>query len=82
MTILGTKIFAASRARRLEKMSDAELERLNGVLCGKGHNWATAERIAVAKELGNRMTNFFKQVPLKEEFEKVLTDNLDSLYDV
>ena len=61
MTILGTKIFAASRARRLEKMSDDELERLNGVLCGKGLNWVTDERLAVCKELGKRMSLFFKQ---------------------
>ncbi len=59
MSILGSRLMAESRARRYVKMSDDELERLNTVLCGKGHNWATAERIAVCKELGSRMFKFF-----------------------
>ena len=60
MSILGAKIFQASRGKRLEKMSEVELERLNRVLCGKGQNWLTDERLAVAKELGKRMSLFFK----------------------
>jgi hypothetical protein len=59
MSILGIRMMALSRERRLGKMTEEDLERLNIVLMGKGHNWATAERIEVCKELGKRMQTFF-----------------------
>ena len=61
MRILAYRIMAESRKRRLSKMTDDELERLNIALSGKGHNWATAERIEVCRELGKRMADSFKE---------------------
>jgi len=48
------------RIRRLENSSIDELERLNQKLFGRGHHWASKERIAVCRVLGAKMAEFFR----------------------
>jgi len=47
------------RKRRLTRMTEDELHRLNGILVGKGPNWATQERIDVCEELGKRLAEHY-----------------------
>ena len=47
------------RRRRLTKMNDNDLDKLNGKLVGKGCNWCTQERLDVCDELSERMYLFF-----------------------
>jgi hypothetical protein len=48
------------RKRRLSNMTTDELERLNGVLRGKGHNWLTDERRLVCEVWAERIAALLK----------------------
>jgi len=54
-----SELLYLARQRKLMRMTDEELTRLNEKLIGRGYQFATKERIQVCEEKGRRMAKWF-----------------------